>query len=230
MVSEMQVRKYCNHSKKAIRIAIRNGWLPGARYTNLRDIKHLEFENIGFVDIHWKKYCFARHVDAVSELRPHMTVARDLECISELDTVIQQAEKLHEHCEHVVVVPKDKRLHGKVDDLIPPHFLLGYSIPTRYGDTELKLENFIRPTHLLGGRPDIQRRLAEVIPVYSIDCNRFTLDARYGDYFDGETFRPHPSGGYEACLADSITNINTLWDDYELDNELLESVGRTNAG
>ena len=54
-----------------------------------------------------------------------------------------------------------------------------------------------RPVHLLGGRPDVQRRLAELMPVFSIDTNRFTLDAAFGDYFDGEMFRPHPIGGYE---------------------------------
>ena len=40
------------------------------------------------------------------------------------------------------------------------------------------------------------------------------MDACYGDYFDGEIFRPHPQGGYERCLEDSIKNINALWDDY----------------
>jgi catechol 2,3-dioxygenase-like lactoylglutathione lyase family enzyme len=71
-----------------------------------------------------------------------------------------------------------------------------------------------RPVHLLGGRPDVQRRLAELMPVVSMDCNRFTLDAAYGDYFDGETFRPHPVGGYDRCLRDSIKNINKLWRGY----------------
>ena len=50
----------------------------------------------------------------------------------------------------------------------------------------------------------------------SMDCNRFTLDAAFGDYFDGETFRPHPRGGYRRCLRESLRNINALWDDYQL--------------
>jgi hypothetical protein len=52
------------------------------------------------------------------------------------------------------------------------------------------------------------------MPVVSIDCNRFTLDACFGDYFDGEIFRPHPRGGYIRCLTDSISNITDLWNDY----------------
>ncbi len=50
--------------------------------------------------------------------------------------------------------------------------------------------------------------------VISVDCNRFTLDAEFGDYFDGETFRPHPKGGYKRCLRASILNINRLWETY----------------
>jgi hypothetical protein len=50
--------------------------------------------------------------------------------------------------------------------------------------------------------------------VVSFDCNRFTLDAQFGDYFDGRAFRPHPRGGYEACIRASIRNINKLWRSY----------------
>jgi hypothetical protein len=57
--------------------------------------------------------------------------------------------------------------------------------------------------------------LAQRLPVLSLDCNRFTLDARYGDYFVGDRFRPHPHGGYERCLEDSVININKLWKDYK---------------
>lgn len=59
--------------------------------------------------------------------------------------------------------------------------------------------------------------------VISFDCNRFTYDAKYGDYFDGVIFRPHPSGGYERCLRESIQNINLLWDDYSLDSTMLNT-------
>jgi len=51
--------------------------------------------------------------------------------------------------------------------------------------------------------------------VFSFDCNRFTLDAQFGDYFDGETFRPHPIGGYDRCIVDSVKNINRMWNSYK---------------
>jgi hypothetical protein len=99
--------------------------------------------------------------------------------------------------------------------VIPPDFLLGFSVPTKYGGTAIPMTAFRRPVHLLGGRPDVQRRLGSVLPVVSLDCNRFTLDASFGDYFDGECFRPHPKGGYDRCIDASIRNINELWLDYE---------------
>jgi len=143
-----------------------------------------------------------------------MTVARDIESLADLDSILVEASALKKHATHVVLVPKDPKLHNRFDELLPKNFLLGFSVPTRYGATTLAAENFSRPVHLLGGRPDSQRRLAELMPVASVDCNRFTLDAAFGDYFDGQIFRPHPEGGYERCLSDSIKNITEKWSDY----------------
>ena len=195
-------------------LARKYGWHPGARYTNLRDIKHVVFTDVGFLDVDWKFYDFHRHLDAASALRPLMTVARDIECISALDEILSEAEQLRRFARHVILVPKDVRLKGRFDQLLPEEFVLGFSVPTRYGGTCLPPSEYARPVHLLGGRPDVQRRFAAQMPVISVDCNRFTLDARYGDYFDGEIFRPHPEGGYDNCLERSIVNITRCWEGY----------------
>lgn len=198
----MKVLKFIAHSKKAISIAQDYGWYPGARYTNLRDVKWFNFTANGFLDIDWKNYDFHRHLDVVAQHRPKITIARDVECIFTLDAILREAEILSQHRHHVAVVPKDPNLNGRLSELIPANFVLGYSVPTKYGGTKVSMDSFDRPVHLLGGRPDIQRALAKYLNVFSLDCNRFTLDAQFGDYFDGVTFRPHPSGGYERCLRD----------------------------
>ena len=41
--------KFVAHSHRVVSIAKRHGWLPAARYTNLRDVK--KFDQIGFLDI-----------------------------------------------------------------------------------------------------------------------------------------------------------------------------------
>ncbi|MDX2008142.1 MAG: DUF6610 family protein [Meiothermus sp.] len=207
----MAIHKFVSH-RIAWQIAKEFGWLPGARYTNLRDVRAAP--KLGFLDIDWKNYSYSKHLDAASKTRPFITVARDVVDIRELDRTLEEAEALRKYCEHVVVVPKDPRLAGKIDTLIPLHFLIGYSVPTRYGGTTIHPKYIDRPVHLLGGRPDRQRILANQLSVFSMDCNRFTLDATFGDYFDGQQFRSHPIGGYTQCLRDSIKHITKIWDDY----------------
>lgn len=223
----MEVLKFVAHSKKAIQIAIDNGWYPGARYTNLRDVKSVSFEKVGFLDIDWKNYDFIKHIDTAAASLPKLTIARDVESIFELENILKEAEALKRYSSMVAIVPKDKRLADKLEELIPREFILAYSVPTKYGGTCIPARCFKRPVHLLGGRPDTQRMLANEMKVLSFDCNRFTYDARFGDYFDGEIFRPHPEGGYERCLRDSIQNINLLWEDYQAEFEYFDHIEGT---
>jgi hypothetical protein len=170
---------------------------------------------VGFIDIEWANYSFQRHLEAVRATRPLVTVAMDVTNPRRLPAIIDQALELNLYCDCVVVVPKHPSMANQLDWLIPKQFILGYSVPTRYGGTTIPTNCFRRPVHLLGGRPDVQRKLANMMPVVSIDCNRFTLDAAFGDYFDGEIFRPHPRGGYDRCIRDSLTNMNLLWKNYK---------------
>lgn len=204
--------KIVNHSKRTLEIAQRYGWHIGARYTNLRDIK--TFQNITFIDIDWKNYDFEKHLKVVMQVKPKMTVARDIVDIKDLELILREAEILNRYANKVILVPKAKELVNNMD-LIPLQYILGYSVPSKYGKTDIPPENFgRREVHLLGGRPDVQRELAKKMNVVSLDCNRFTLDAGYGDYFVGDKFIPHKQGGYENCLTDSIININKIWDDH----------------
>jgi hypothetical protein len=209
-----RVLKFVTHSKKVLNIAQKHGWYPGARYTNLRDVRHCK--KLGFLDILWNNYNFIKHFEAARLTRPIATVARDIVDIDDIDQILDQANQLSRYSKYVIVVPKDPRLIGRIDELIPREFILGFSVPTKYGKTTIPYDCFKRPTHLLGGHPFIQRELANFMPVVSLDCNRFTLDAGYGDYFDGTTFRPHPIGGYARCITESVVNINRLWESYSI--------------
>jgi hypothetical protein len=64
----MQVMQIVTHGRAVLLLAKKYGWLPGARYTNLRDIRG--FDSIGLIDIEWKQYCFKRHLEAVRAVRP----------------------------------------------------------------------------------------------------------------------------------------------------------------
>ena len=208
----MAILKFICHGYQVNSLAVSLGWLPGARYTNLRDVR--KFDRLGFLDIDWKDYNYRMHLQATKDTRPMLTVARDVVDLSELYYIIDEALELSQWADTVIIVPKDLRLKPLLPHVIPENFLLGYSVPTGYGGTQLPLACFTREVHLLGGHPARQRFLGEHLAVKSIDCNRFTLDATFGDFFDGETFRPHPIGGYELCIRDSLLNINRLWENY----------------
>ena len=208
--------KFVCHSYTVISEAVKLGWLPGARYTNLRDVK--KFDRIGLLDIDWKDYDYSLHIQAAKDTRPMLTVARDITDMRELDQILTEAYELSQWADKVIIVPKDQRLNHSLPNAIPDEFLLGYSVPTRYGDTNLPLDCFKgRTVHLLGGHPAKQRAIGNILRVSSLDCNRFTLDASFGDFFDGKKFRPHPNGGYKQCVIDSLANINKLWIDYDCD-------------
>lgn len=215
MSQERPLRFLC-HGKPTLKIAARFGWLPGARYTNLRDIRG--FERIGMIDIEWTKYDFKKHLQAVKDTRPLLTVAQDVERSRNLQRVLDQAWELSLWCQRVVIVPKAPSLAENLLELIPKRFTLGYSVPTKCGSTRIALKCFgRRSVHLLGGRPDVQFELSKVLNVSSFDGNRFTLDAGYGDYFRRDRFVPHPTGGYYECIRSSLTEINRLWKKPSLD-------------
>src|SRR5436190_20650422 len=98
------VVKFISYGAVIIKMAMRYGWLPGARYTNLRCVRHVD--RLGFLDIDWRRYCFRRHLQAVKDTRPCLTVARDIQRRDQLDRVIDQANELQEWSDHVVIVPK----------------------------------------------------------------------------------------------------------------------------
>ena len=79
----------------ALRLAIKHGWLPGARYTNLRDVK--DFDRLGLLDIDWNNYSFTKHLEAARLTKPVLTVAKDIEDESEIDEILDQAHALAEH-------------------------------------------------------------------------------------------------------------------------------------
>jgi hypothetical protein len=209
----MSVFKFMSCGERIVRRAWEHAWLPGARYTNLRTVRWCS--RLGFLDIDWQRYDFHRHLEAASLKRPVLTVARDVVHYRELDRVLREAEQLAGFADIVIIVPKDVRLAPNIRAKIGPHYLLGFSVPSRYGETTLAPECFDGPVHLLGGRPDVQRRLAERMNVISIDCNRFTLDAKYGKIFNGHKFVRLGQVGYDACISMSMKAINDIWANYD---------------
>ncbi|MEO1333710.1 MAG: DUF6610 family protein [Myxococcota bacterium] len=195
-------------------LALRYRWWRGARYTELRHIRRAR--RIGLIDIPWKRYDFDYHLRAVRRYRPRMTVLRDIERGVRIDSILRQAEQLGKHAGVLIAVPKRRGAIEQLERVGLPNLILGYSVPTRHGGTQLPTSAFSGwPVHLLGGHPRVQRKLAEKLDVVSLDCNRLSIDAAFGDTFDGHTFRPGINEGYVACAAGSMRAINRTWRDYD---------------
>ncbi len=126
-----------------------------------------------FVDQDWKKPDRERYMAAIREHRPHMATVLDWERDQQLPEVLSWAEEVTPFVEQVVIIPKvmggipqlPRRIAGR-------EVVLGYSVPTRYGGTELPIWEFAGwPVHLLGGSPHRQLHLAHYCRVNSADGN-----------------------------------------------------------
>lgn len=194
-----------------MRLANKHGWLPGARYTNLRDIRG--FDQIGLIDIDWKAYSFDAHLRAVKAVRPLMTVARDLISVRDVNRLLEEVAVLRQYARYVIVVPKTRSFKTVQRLLNGRSNILGYSVPTGYGATHVPMSQFGSwKVHLLGGRPTMQFNLARQLNVVSLDCNSITIDAAFGKYFNGKRFIKDPKAGYMRCLGASLRGINKMWD------------------
>ncbi len=101
----MAILKFICHSYKVSSLAVKFGWLPGVRYTNLRDVR--KFDRLCFLDVDWKNYNYRKHLQVARDTRPMVTVARDIVNLNDLDRILDEASELSNYAETVIVVPKD---------------------------------------------------------------------------------------------------------------------------
>jgi hypothetical protein len=212
MHSEAMVLKIVTHGRHVQQLAANRGWGCGARYTNLRDIR--EQHAIAMIDINWKRYSYQHHVAALQKVRPFMTVVRDIEDETQYENALSAADEFFNWVEYVILVPKFVNWSRKHERGLTNRHIVGFSVPTRYGSTALNIGKIGHQIHLLGGRPDKQRQLAAGANIVSIDCNRFTLDATFGDYFNGSKYIYSRKLDYENCLIESMSGIDQAWSDY----------------
>ena len=179
-------------------IAYSIGWEPGvistqiSSYRNYRQ-RYPKGRDIAFIDNEWHDYDHASHVAAVAEFNPKYATTRDImtkkQCdeagvqFLTFDEIMDQAADVAKHTPNVIVIPKHdilERIPEKVGDA---RVVLGYSVPSSYGQTEIVPERFAgRPVHLLGGPWSKQRALLALLgdDVVSLDNNQILKIARYG--------------------------------------------------
>ena len=159
---------YCaDGNRRLAQIAIDAGYKYGAR------LPGTIYHPIYFADQDWKKPDRNAYMSALATHRPYMATVLDLEDTGQLDEVLSWAEDAARYVEVVLIIPKVQGIISKLPrDVGGAEIRLAYSVPTKYGGTELPLWDFYDwPVHLLGGSPNNQMEVARYLDTTSIDGN-----------------------------------------------------------
>jgi hypothetical protein len=159
---------YCaNGNTDLAQIAINAGFLYGAR---LPSVFH---HPIHFADQDWKNPDKTTYMTELAKHKPHMATVLDLERQDQFNEVLNWAEEAAQHVQIILIIPKFSGAIAQLPRSINgAHIRLAYSVPTRYGGTDVPAWEFLGwPVHLLGGSPQRQMELARYLNVHSADGN-----------------------------------------------------------
>ena len=194
---------YCaNGNGRFAQIAVDNGFTYGAQMPGKAYLPPV------FVDLHpthppkqW------RYIDCLRKWRPRFASVHDWHSGRDLMEVMLRAEEIAEQVsEAVLIIPK---VPGTIKH-IPRHIngkmvILGYSVPTKHGATDVDRSEFKGwPVHLLGGSPHNQiliwQELRQIADVVSVDGNMHHLLATTKNAF--WYLQKFPGRGYWPSLAE----------------------------
>jgi hypothetical protein len=205
---------YCGGSNRRFaQIAIDHGFLFGSQ------LPRTVYYPLYFADQCWKKPNRAAYMAALAQHRPHMASVLDLERADQLDEVLSWAEEAAQYVQCVMLIPKVFGIIPRLPRRIGgADVRLGYSVPTKFGGTELPVWEFAGwPVHLLGGSPNAQMELAHYMAVESADGNMAMKAAtKFCNYWDG-IWRDIDATGYTGndapyeAFRRSCENIAAAW-------------------
>jgi hypothetical protein len=168
---------YCsNGNRRFAEIALSNGYLYGAQ------LPGTVYLDPYFVDNKFKDPNREAYMAALAEHRPYMASVIDWMPGIELSEVVSWAEEAACFVDVLMIIPKIQHtVHMIPRSIGEKQVRIGYSVPTRYGGTELMVSEFYGwPVHLLGGSPGAQMKLCQYMNVVSADGNMARLQANRG--------------------------------------------------
>ncbi len=211
---------YCADGNPAFaRVAVEAGYRYGAR------LPSTVYETVYFADQDWKNPDREKYMLALEEHKPVMATVLDWERPEQFSEVMTWAEDAARFVQRVVIIPKVAGLLGEIPERIGcAEIVLGFSVPTAYGGSEVPLWEFgRRPVHLLGGSPQKQRTLARYLNVVSVDGNMAHQQAhrcrfwsrqkgRNGHWIQlGDTGDNREKGANLEAFRLSCRNIQEAW-------------------
>lgn len=219
------------------------GWNPGiitsaANAARLYVQRFPRGKKIMFMDNEWHGYDHEQHVSALAEFHPKYATVRDLVTVKQAEQfdveyfsikdTLKMAEDVAQHCDNVILIPKYDCIDKLPRTIGGKPVVLGYSVESSYGGTEIPPERFKGwPVHLLGGPWKKQRALLNVLKddVVSIDNNNLLKVAQFGSVnMQGGTSRGldevigynlsknHLVVSLTLSLANIVDEVYTLYD------------------
>lgn len=202
------------------RIARECGWENGARLPDT--VYELP---LYFADQNYHRPIRQEYMAALARYKPFMATVLDWERPEQATEILEWAEEAAGHSQRIVIIPK---VSGTLDD-IPQTIgsapvVLGYSVPTSYGGTNIPLWEFgQRQVHLLGGSPQAQMELADYLHVVSVDGSMAQQQAnrcrfwsrrkgRKGHWIQlSEVGDCRTENAHHECFRRSLLEIREAW-------------------
>lgn len=163
-------------------IAVSNGMLYGAQ------LPCTTYQKVYFADQNWKKPNLEKYLNAIIMHKPSMATVLDYDYNVTLDDVLMWAEEISPYVDKIVIIPKVPGTISHIPTSINGKPVrIGYSVPTKYGATDVPIWEFgEREIHLLGGSPVNQLKISRYLNVKSADGNYLQKIAHWGCFFDGK--------------------------------------------
>lgn len=206
-------------------IAFDEGWLPGARSDDTLRGRNKHVIPV-MIDWNFTQPNWGRHMTYIKRHRPKYATAPDIYSPDDLSETRDRVAEIAEYADHVIVVPK---ANGIIDEIMTwPKVILGYSVPTKYGATDVPVWEFAQhPVHLLGGGPKAQLDLSRFMNVISADCKAHFRAAGFGQYYDTSLrsqkitdAQKQDDTGLRSAFRLSCRNILDAWKkDYDVNSQ-----------
>lgn len=173
-----------------------------------------------------------RYITGLIEHAPYMATVIDWTTGIKWAEIEHWLDGVSQYAHVLIVIPK---IVGSVQD-IPTQWRgkpirLGYSVPTKYGGTDVPLSEFaswVNGVHLLGGSPEVQAEVYRQLPnVRSVDSNKHNWAANHMCAFwvhrphvsaanphwptMAEAGEPQPNDAKYEAFRRSCVNIMQMW-------------------
>lgn len=170
--------------------------------------------SIDFVDNDFEEPSYERLRDIVDRTDPEYVVLPDVYDTDDVVDVVSFGEEMvAEYGVTPVVVPKIEFDYTT----IPDDWIVGFSVPSGYGETEIPITAFTNhQVHLLGGSHTNQieyanRAVENDVEIFSVDGNAFAKGASYGNLVNTPLSALNGEGLLTGNAWDSDVDGYTDW-------------------